>query len=178
MLEVGGNIGRSTIVAAEMIGPSGRVYSCEANQDQKQKQADHAKGLIEQKRVVLLPPISDTKLYQGGWFTTTEKAAPKELAYTGMKESDWSEIPTLSYAKLVETVPKWDTIIADCEGCFHTLYHAHPEIVDEVTLLIVENDPRTVAPEDAHLLREGLLAQGFVSNCETSTCFHEVWWRP
>ena len=89
MLEVGGNIGRSTIVAAEMIGPSGRVYSCEANQDQKQKQADHAKGLIEQKRVVLLPPISDTKLYQGGWFTTTEKASAH---IAGGREEDGKRI--------------------------------------------------------------------------------------
>ena len=91
VLEVGGNIGRATIVAAESVGPNGRIYSSEANEEEKRKQRERCKPLIDADRVRLIPPISDIPLYQQGWFTNTEKATPARLAYTGMKAEDWRE---------------------------------------------------------------------------------------
>ena len=187
VLEVGGNIGRATIVAAESVGPNGRIYSSEANEEEKRKQRERCKPLIDADRVHLIPPISDIPLYQQGWFTNTEKATPARLAYTGMKAEDWREIPTLTYKKLTKTIPPWDTIIADCEGCFHTLCKAHPEILNGVKTVIVEHDAHTTAGLDPpQSLRETLAAAGFSrcprgcasdEKCEQG-CFFEAWERP
>ena len=55
---------------------------------------------------------------------------------------------------------------------------AHPEILDRVKVLVIENDPITIGPGKDMGLRQGLTNAGFKSNCKEGYCFYEAWWRP
>lgn len=123
ILEFGTNIGRSTIVASSCTGPNGHVMTFESNADDRKTAEKNARNL---NNITFNPAVSDVPLYQWGWYTSTVKESP-----------EW---------KPVEIVPmstmdgKWDTVIADCEGCFSDIVAKRPQILEHTRSIVLEND--------------------------------------
>ena len=115
ILEIGTNIGRSTIVAAESAGPSGRVVSAEADPRRRAVAAKNVEGL---NNVELIPAISDTPLSLEvgnlGASTETDTAAKKTY-----------QVSTTPLSAVRHLKP--DVMIVDCEGCLDSL-HVLPEL--------------------------------------------------
>lgn len=109
ILEIGTNIGRSTIVAAESAGPSGRVVSAEADPRRRAVAAKNVEGL---NNVELIPAISDTPLSLEvgnlGASTETDTAAKKTY-----------QVSTTPLSAVRHLKP--DVMIVDCEGCLDSL---------------------------------------------------------
>tara|TARA_X000000950_G_scaffold260514_1_gene329975 strand:+ start:22649 stop:23290 length:642 start_codon:yes stop_codon:yes gene_type:complete len=123
VLEFGSNIGRSTIIAADCAGPKGRVVSFEQD---RQIRARAQKNSRNYKNVQIYPAASDKPIYQSGTWYTSHK-----------REKGWPEIEKVPLSTLKG---EWDTVIADCEGCFSDIVSEAPFILDHARTIILEND--------------------------------------
>ena len=132
ILEFGGNSGRSTAVAAEMAGITGKVWSVESSSEFRAYAYKMYKPLVDEGRIVQLPAISDVPIYQNSWFTTTN--ATHALA------EGWKEIERVTYKQLKDRIGHYNVVIADCEGCFYELQHQHPDVLHSVDTIILEAD--------------------------------------
>lgn len=141
VLEIGGNIGRATVVACEKVGPKGRVVSAESFKGNRERILDVAKAFVEEGRLRVVPAISDKPLFQQGWWTNSARVTPSFLStYKDMKDKNWVEIETISVSHVLALVQGLSVIIADCEGCFAALITERPDILQGVKMIIMEND--------------------------------------
>lgn len=160
VLELGGRIGRATIVAAETVGAGGRVWVSEASPQIAKKLHENVASIPTVAG--LLPAISDepvfVRLGPGGGVTSSDPAVVSTWA--GARR-----IPTVRLETLATL--EFDTVIADCEGCFHALVRDHPsELLRDgaVKMIVLEDD--TPDSADAAALQAALSDAGFT----TSAC--------
>jgi hypothetical protein len=192
VLEVGGNIGRATIVAAEAAGPKGRVFTCEMAVKNREKLFEHARSLIMERRVVMVKPISDVPLWGHSWFTIDQPYAPKTLEYMRTTASDWKPIPTWTFKEAKQAIGHVDTLIVDCEGCWYPLYLKHKaNMVEGVRNVVIEHDgdqsmmPAVVkqlthdgfVPSICYREKQGVVPAPPVSTAGANPCFYMVWTR-
>lgn len=123
VLEFGANIGRSSIVAAACAGPQGYVRSFESNAKDRDIAKSNARNY---SNISFFPAASDTQMYQKGWLTSTVQESP-----------DWEPVETVPMSQLNGA---WDTVIADCEGCFSTIVADMPQILENTRSIVIEND--------------------------------------
>lgn len=142
VLEIGGNIGRATIVACEKVGTKGLVVSAELTKENRDRISALGKEFVDSGRLKVVPAISDEPLFQQSWFSSSKKATPRFIAsiYKDMKDENWKQMETLSVASTLALVPGLSVIIADCEGCFYALVSKRPDILQGVKMIIMEND--------------------------------------
>jgi FkbM family methyltransferase len=170
VLEIGANIGRNTMTIASIITDETKFVTLEcdpvsASTLMKNRNSNGFKFHIEEAA------LSDRKLFQKGWNTFTEDIKPDDAV----------EIKTIKWSQLREKYNiEFDTIIADCEGALYIILNDHPEILDNIKLLIVENDYTDYNHKlsvDSILKDKGLQLKtqlhGGWGPCQQ--CFYEVW---
>ena len=130
VLEIGGNIGRNSVVIASLLDDSRNLVTLESH-------PDIAKQLTENKNLnglnfrIESSALSKRKLIQRGWDTI-----PSDVLFEGF---NWVNTITLSELKTKYNI-EFDTLVLDCEGAFYYILMDMPEILTNVKTIIMEND--------------------------------------
>jgi len=132
VLEIGGNVGRNSMVIATILNGAGNrdmvvmetdpetVKTLERNRDRN--------GLVFSVEPAAL---SKRGLIQKGWDTMVS-----DVVYPGC-----FKVNTTDYRALVAKYGiRFDTLVLDCEGAFFYMLMDMPEILDGIRLILMEND--------------------------------------
>ena len=130
VLEIGGNIGRNSLVIASILENSSNLVTLESNVNIS-KQLSENRDLNNMKFHIEESALSNRKLIQKRWNTK-----PSEILLPGYK---WVNTITLEQLKTKYNI-KFDTLVLDCEGAFYYILMDMPEILDNINLIIMEND--------------------------------------
>ena len=138
VLEIGANIGRSSIVAASCSQPGGSVVSSEADPERLLLAKANAANA---ENVRFVPAISASDLYlplsslRGGIAASTSSAGGATM----------HRVPTIPPSAIVDK--PWDVIIADCEVCFSMLLESvdAPQLFNATRAVVLENDDQNLA---------------------------------
>ena len=172
VLEIGGNIGRNSLVIASILQDSANLVSLEsdvniAKQLQENRDLNHFKFHIESSA------LSKRKLIQTHW-----KTEASDILYPGY---NWVNTITLDDLKAKYNI-EFDTLVLDCEGAFYYILMDMPEILNNINLIIMENDYFEMTTKN--YVDEILLKNNFIVDYTESggwgCCsnnFFEVWKR-
>jgi FkbM family methyltransferase len=129
VLEIGANIGRNTIVIADILKTNNFV-TLESDSDIA-NQLKHNKDINNMTFIIEESALSKRKLIQRGWETIpSDELLP---GYKNVNTITWQEIN--DKYNIV-----FDTLILDCEGAFYYILQDMPEVLDNINLIIMEND--------------------------------------
>jgi len=130
VLEIGGNIGRNSLVIASILENQNNLVTLESN-------PDIAKALHENRELnnfnfhIEISALSNRKLIQKGWDTI-----PSDSLQDG-----WDWINTITFSEIENKYNiEFDTLVLDCEGAFYYILQDIPEILNNINLIIMEND--------------------------------------
>ena len=130
VLELGGNIGRNTLIIASLLNDSKNLVSLECD-------LGNAALLKENRDINNLhfhiesSALSKRPLIQKGWDTIVS-----DTLLPG-----YSPVNTVTYDKLIEKYGlDFDTLVVDCEGALYHILIDMPEILNGIKLIIMEND--------------------------------------
>jgi FkbM family methyltransferase len=169
VLEIGGNIGRNSLVIASIINNHNMVtLECDpsiANQLTENRDLNQFNFHIE------CSALSKRKLIQNGWDTI-----PSDTLLNGY---NWINTITLANLKNKYNI-EFDTLVLDCEGAFYYILMDMPEILDNINLIIMENDYRDITHKqyiDTILVKNNFV-RDYVEKGGWEPCynnFFEVW---
>jgi FkbM family methyltransferase len=130
VLEIGGNIGRTSLVIASMLEDDHNLVILESDIDSSNQLTEN-RNLNNMNFHIENSALSNIKLIQRGWVTK-----PSEILEPGFK---WINTITLDKLKLKYNI-NFDTLILDCEGAFYYILRDMPDILNNINLIIMEND--------------------------------------
>lgn len=130
VLEIGGNIGRNSLLIASILNNSRNLVTLEcdsniANQLAENRMINNLHFNIE------CSALSNRKLIQLGWDTI-----PSNVLLPGYH---WVNTITLNDLKNKYNI-EFDTLVLDCEGAFYYILMDMPELLNGINLIIMEND--------------------------------------
>ena len=170
VLEIGGNIGRNSLVIASILENDNNLVSLEcdvniSNQLIENRDLNGFKFHIESSA------LSNRKLIQKGWDTI-----PSDTLAEGYQ---WVNTITFENLKIKYNI-EFDTLVLDCEGAFYYILLDMPEILNNINLIVMENDYWDIAKKN--YVDEILTQNNFVVDYSESggwgPCynnFFEVW---
>jgi len=130
VLEIGGNIGRNSLVIASILNDPSNLVTLESN-------PDIGKSLILNKNLnnlnfnIELSALSKRKIIQKDWDTIPFDFLPEGCI----------QVNTITYEELKAKYKiEFDTLVLDCEGAFYYIIIDMPEILKDINLIIMEND--------------------------------------
>jgi FkbM family methyltransferase len=129
VLEIGGNIGRNSLIIGSIIKNSDFVVmECDEN---IAKQLEHNRNQNNMNFYIENSALSKRQLIQRGWDTI-----PSDVLLDGYKK-----VNTITCDELKSKYNiKFDTLVLDCEGAFYYILMDMPEVLDNINLIIMEND--------------------------------------
>jgi len=171
VLEIGGNIGRNSLVIASIVNNATFVtLECDTN---IAKQLEENRDINNFTFQVEKSALSKRKLIQKDWDTK-----PSEVLEYG-----YSWVNTLTFDELKDKYNiAFDTLVLDCEGAFYYILMDMPEILNGVNLIIMENDYHDISHKN--FVDETLIKNNFYNDyieaggwgcCYPN--FFEVWKR-
>lgn len=130
VLEIGGNIGRNSLIIACLLNNQQNLVTLESNleiaaQLKENRDANQLHFHVETSA------LSKRKLIQKGWDTL-----PSETLQEGFS---WVNTMTLEEIQTKYQIV-FDTLVLDCEGAFYYILMDMPEILANINLIIMEND--------------------------------------
>ena len=170
VLEIGGNIGRNSLVIASILKNSNNLLTLESDVNIS-KQLSENRDLNNKKFHIENSALSKRKLIQKGWNTK-----PSEKLEPGFK---WVNTITLEQLKTKYNI-KFDTLVLDCEGAFYYILMDMPEILDNINLIIMENDYRVLEQKEYidNILTKNNFYVDYTESGGLGPCknyFFEVW---
>lgn len=168
VFELGGNIGRSSVLAAKVVFP-GVIHTVEADATNRKKIYDLGKEFVSKGTLHILPAVSDRPLYQQSWFVNDNPETPSYLKeiYPDMKDEDWKEIETMPIGVMKTIMQNKQVLLIDCEGCGYSLILNNQELLENIHTIILERDGGTAEAEDFVSL---LLKKGYVEKSNPTVC--------
>lgn len=130
ILEIGGNIGRNSLVIASILQDSSNLVTLETDVNIS-KQLIENRDLNKFKFHVENSALSNRRLIQKGWDTI-----PSDIL---KKDHFWVNTITLENLKTKYNID-FDTLVLDCEGAFYYILMDMPELLNNINLIIMEND--------------------------------------
>jgi FkbM family methyltransferase len=132
VLEIGGNIGRNSLIIATILNNTNNLVILESRSDialelNKNLLLNNYKVQVESSA------LSENRLIQRGWVTSVynEDTLPE----------GWSEVKTINYSSFLSKYNiQFDTIVADCEGALYHILKDTPNILNNIKMIIMEND--------------------------------------
>jgi FkbM family methyltransferase len=170
VLEIGGNIGRNSLVISSILQNARDLIVLESDDD-------IAKQLIENRNtnnldfVVENSALSKRKLIQSGWLTIES-----DVLLDGYKD-----VNTINYEELISKYNiAFDTLVLDCEGAFYYILMDMPEILQNIKLIIMENDYNEIKEKEYidDVLIKNNFYRDYVEGGGWGPCsdnFFEVW---
>jgi FkbM family methyltransferase len=172
ILEIGGNIGRNSLVIASILGNNNSTNFVTLESD-----LNIARQLTENRDLnnfhfhIESSALSNRKLIQRGWETI-----PSDVLLDGY---NWINTISLANLKTKYNI-EFDTLVLDCEGAFYYILMDMPEILNNIKLIIMENDYLDITHKN--YINDILLQNNFIrhySECGGwGPCydnFFEVW---
>jgi len=170
VLEIGGNIGRNSLVIASLLDDDKNLVSLESHEIIAQQLTEN-RDMNNLKFHIENSALSNRKLIQIGWDTK-----PSDILENGYK---WVNTITLKQLKEKYNID-FDTLVLDCEGAFYYILMDMPEILNNIKLIIMENDYRDITHKK--YIDEVLLKNNFYRDYveiggwgPCYNCFFEVW---
>lgn len=137
ILEIGGNIGRVSCILSTILDNEQNLVVLESNPKHSQELKEN-RDINNFKFQVEDSALSNRKLYQYGWNTFTEEEKNK---YTLDVQNMMNKIKIINYNNFINKYNiQFDTLILDCEGAFYYIIQDFPEILNNITKIIIEND--------------------------------------
>lgn len=128
ILEFGPNIGRSSLIANYKLNDSTQHLCVETLKDISLKLREN-RDLNNMKFQIFNGAVSNTPLYQKKWGTTT------------VPTDGYIEVNTKPLNYILEKYNiKFNTIIADCEGCITQVLKDNEFFLKQINLIILEHD--------------------------------------
>jgi FkbM family methyltransferase len=130
VLEIGGNIGRNSVVISKLLNDSSNLVVLESdknisNQLEENKIVNNLSFHIESSA------LSKRKLIQKGWDTI-----PSNKVLPGYKE-----VSIISFDEIQEKYSKkFNVLVADCEGALFYIFQDFPDMLSSINTIIMEND--------------------------------------
>jgi hypothetical protein len=170
VLELGGNIGRNSLVIASILQQDSNLVTLECCEDVAKQLAEnrdwnHASFHIEPSALSKRPLISD------GWFTM-----PCETLLPG-----YNFVSTITFEELERKYNiQFDTLVLDCESAFYYIVKDMPEMLTNINLIIMENDYSDLEQktEIDDILKKYGFYRHYVESGGWGPCaqsFYEVW---
>jgi len=172
VLEIGGNIGRNSLIIASILKNSENFVTLESS-------PDIAKHLIENRDLnnfnfhIENSALSNRRLFQREWVTI-----PYPSPYIA---DDYIEISTITLTDLKNKYNvDFDTLVLDCEGAFYYILLDMPEILTGIKLIIMENDYTYLSHKKYvdKLLAQNNFVRDYYESGGWGPCyfnFYEVW---
>ena len=130
VLELGGNIGRNSLIISSILNNSENLVVIESDKD-------IAKQLQENKTTnnfhfqIIDKALSNRNLIQKGW-----NCIESNILLDGYKNVD-----TISYDEFkLQYNIDFDTLVIDCEGAFYYILFDMADILQNIKTIIIEND--------------------------------------
>ncbi len=136
VLEIGGNIGRNSVVIASIIDDKNLVV-LEPDYDifnglKNNRDLNNFNFNIENSA------LSEKNMIQKGWDTLVS-----DVILEGYKK-----INTISYDQLIDKYKiDFDALVIDCEGAFYNILIDFPSILTNIKTIIIENDFKLIEHE-------------------------------
>ena len=170
VLEIGGNIGRNSLIIAKLLGNNNNFVSLECDLDIS-KQLEENRDLNNFKFHIEPSALSKRRLMQKGWDTVMSDTLEE-----GYK---WVNTITLDELNLKYGI-EFDTLVLDCEGSFYYILLDMPEILDNINLIIMENDYYDISKKEYvdEVLKKNNFYRDYVEVGGWGCCytnFYEVW---
>jgi FkbM family methyltransferase len=178
ILEIGGNIGRNSLVIAYILNQNNNANMVSLESDTHiSAQLTHNKNLNNLNFFIENSALSKRKLIQRGWDT---------MVYDNDDLPDgFNPVNIISLDELnAKYNINFDTLILDCEGAFYYILMDMPEILENINLIIMENDYYDITHKqyiDDILKQKGFFVDYSKSGgwtykfCPCSNNFFEVW---
>jgi hypothetical protein len=131
VLELGGNIGRNSIVISKLLNDSSHLVTLECDSDiasqlTENRDLSHLSFHIENSAISL------RKLCQRGWDT---------YPYDGELPHDSKSVNNITFDELqLKYSITFDTLVADCEGALFYILQDFPTLLTHIQTIIMEND--------------------------------------
>tara|TARA_A100001015_G_scaffold308367_1_gene405884 strand:- start:1576 stop:2475 length:900 start_codon:yes stop_codon:yes gene_type:complete len=177
VLEIGGNIGRNSLIIASILENKKNLLTLESN-PHIGNQLNENKNINNLNFNVEVSALSSSKLIQSiiGWETKISNTLPHGFCW----------VNTISYNELLNKYNiNFDTLVLDCEGAFYYILKDFPNILDNIRLIIVENDYADISQKnyvDNILISKKFrkihceaLPNGRLMGFECTDFFYEVW---
>lgn len=129
VLEIGGNIGRNTLIIASILGHNDFVsMECDPQiaKQLRENRDDNGFGFHIENAA-----LSKRKLIQKGW--DTEPSETLRHGYSWVNTITWEELKSKYNID-------FDTLVLDCEGAFYYILMDMPDILNNIKMIIMEND--------------------------------------
>jgi len=170
VLEIGGNIGRNSLIIASILHDNTNLVTLESD-------ANIAKQLTENRDLnnfnfhIECSALSNRKLIQTGWDTI-----PSDTLIDG---HTWVNTITLKDLKAKYNI-EFDTLVLDCEGAFYYILMDMPDILNNINLIIMENDYKDISQKNYvdEILKKNNFYRDYVEPGGWWPCyniFFEVW---
>jgi FkbM family methyltransferase len=171
VLEIGGNIGRNTLVIASILGSNCNNFVTLESDLNIAKQLEENKFLNNFNFHIENSALSKRKLIQQKWDTI-----PSDILLDGYT---WVNTITLEELKIKYNI-EFDTLVLDCEGAFYYILIDMPEILNNIKLIIMENDYWDISKKNYidNILKENNFNRDYVEGNGWGPCrdnFFEVW---
>jgi FkbM family methyltransferase len=173
VLEIGGNIGRNSLIIAQILrekNVGGKLVTLECSEESAKCLAENRK-LNKFDFAIEVAALSKKKLIQQGWNTmVSDEVFP---GFTPVNIISWEDLENKHNIT-------FDTLVLDCEGAFFFILQDFPNILEHISLIIMENDYYQI--EKKQFVDEKLRENGFSVDyserggwgpCEPN--FFEVW---
>ena len=171
VLEIGGNIGRNSLVIASILGNNSKNFVT------MESDADIAEQLRMNRTINNLDfhiessALSNKKMIQKSWDTIHS-----DVLLDGYKNVNIISLEGLNTKYNIA----FDTLVLDCEGAFYYILQDMPEILNGIKLIIMENDYHNITHKEYVdvVLRKNNFYVDYVENGGWGPCynkFFEVW---
>ena len=170
VLEIGGNIGRNTLVIASILQDHNNLVSLECSENIA-KQLTENRDLNNFNFHIECSALSNRRLIQKDWDTF-----PSETLKSG-----YSWVNTISLNELKNKYNiEFNTLVLDCEGAFYYILMDMPEILNNINLIIMENDYNDISHKNYidEILTQNNFIRDYVEGGGWGPCcnnFFEVW---
>jgi FkbM family methyltransferase len=130
VLEIGGCIGRNSLVIASILDDQRNLVVLESSADNIPKLV-HNRSLNNYTFHIEGSALSERRIIQRGWRSVA----------TDDNIDGYSEVQTITFDQLQAKYNiEFDTIVADCEGSMYYILKDNPDILNNIRLFVVEND--------------------------------------
>jgi FkbM family methyltransferase len=130
VLEIGGNIGRNSLVIASILDNPSNFVTLESDVNIAEQLKENM-VLNNLNFHIESSALSNRTLIQSGWNTI-----PSDILQKGYKF-----VNTITLSNLINKYNiVFDTLVLDCEGAFYYILMDMPEILNNINLIIMEND--------------------------------------
>ena len=141
VLEIGANIGRSSLIISSCLSDSSNLVSLECD-NYISKQLTINRYWNKLNFHIENSALSNKRIFQKGWDTVCIDYVDDNV---NLEKTGFTEVNTITLSNLRNKYSiEFDTLFLDCEGAFYFILRDTPEILNGIKLIIMENDYKDI----------------------------------